>query len=141
MSLINTKDVITMLMPYPNISSDLAVKPHMYICWHSNTPNYKFVKCQSLKPSMIGDPKFVHYVDEPADITRNPFKRTSRIDCDKSFATISVTYDDRLRTTLRPDVCEDLFTSILEKLYCDGYSEPAIDEAELITLNRYIQPV
>lgn len=141
MSLINTKDVITMLVPYPNISSKLAVKPHMYICWHSKNPDFKFVKCQSLKPDMIGNPKFTHYIDEPADSTRNPFRHTSRIDCDKSFATTSVAYNDALKTTSRPDVCEDLFKDVLRELFCDGYQEHAINESELVAINRLIQPI
>lgn len=127
-----------MLVPYPDVRSGLAIKPHMYICWHGRATSYKFVKCQSLKPYMVGNPAFVHYIDEDADIERNPFAHATRIDCDKSFETCSVAYDDNLKTTSRPDVCETLFKDVLEELFCDGYCECSIDERELAGRNPLI---
>lgn len=137
--MINAKDVITMLVPFPNINSGLAAKAHMYICWHSDDPHYRFVKCQSLKPYMIGNPMFRHYIDEPADLTRNPFNHPSRIDCDKSFVTGSVVYDDELKTSSRPDVCDELYGRILDELFSDGYTDNIINEYELVSLNRLIR--
>ena len=98
-----------MKIPFPNISADLAVQAHMYICGKDTTPYYGFIKCQTLKPYMIGDSMIEHYVDEQADVTRNLFRHASRIDCDKFFTTSSVSYDDNLKTTSRSDVCDDLF--------------------------------
>lgn len=109
LSLIREKDVIRMKVPFPTISAGLAVQAHMYICGHDSAPDYGFMKCQTLKPQMLGSAKFRHYIDEPADISRNPFSRTSRIDCDKFFVTESVRYGDGLKTTSRPDVCQDLY--------------------------------
>lgn len=136
--MINEKDVIRMLVPFPNISSGLALKPHMYICRQNNHPNYEFVECQTLKPAMIGSAMFQHFVDEPADITRNPFAHTSRIDCDYTFTTASVSYSDQLKTTTRPDVCQDLYDKVKAELLCDGYTQHPINEDDLTSLNRLI---
>ena len=44
MSLINTKDVIRMKIPYPSIGSGLAVKSHMYICKTADSPHHEFIR-------------------------------------------------------------------------------------------------
>lgn len=139
--MIKVKDVIRMKVPFPTINSKLAVQAHMYICGKSSVPNYGFVKCQTLKPNMIGDSKFVHYVDEEPDVSRNPFLHTSRIDCDKFFVTESVRYDDNLRTTLRPDICQELFDDVRRELVADGYNEILMNENELTSLNCLIKKI
>lgn len=138
LSLIREKDVIRMKVPFPTISAGLAVQAHMYICGHDSAPDYGFMKCQTLKPQMLGSAKFRHYIDEPADISRNPFSRTSRIDCDKFFVTESVRYDDGLKTTSRPDVCQDLYDDVKRELAADGYHTININEEELVSLNYLI---
>ncbi len=79
-----------------------------------------------------------HYIDEPANIKRNPFSRTSRIDCDKLFTTKSVRYDDGLKTTKRPDVCQDLYDIVKKELNTDGYDIIEVNEDELVSLNYLI---
>lgn len=88
--MINQRDVIRMRIPYPDINSDLAVMSHMYICKKADGSLYEYVKCQTLKPAMLSGRLLKHFVDENADISRNPFKRATRIDCDKIFYTDSV---------------------------------------------------
>lgn len=136
--MINTKDVIRMKIPYPTINSGLAYSSHMYVCMSADKTNYHFIKCQTLKPYMLTRQLFKHFVDELPDLNRNPFKRTTRIDCDKLFTTISVKYDDALKTTLRPDVCDDLYDNIGRELYADGYDTIPLDEDALKTLNNEI---
>lgn len=63
-----------------------------------------------------------HYIDEEANLSRNPFQRTTRIDCDKIFTTKSVQYDDRLKTISRPDICQELYDKVMEELAVDGYA-------------------
>ena len=138
LSLINKKDVIWMKVPFPDISSGLAVCSHMYICERISGANYGFVKCQTLKPKMIGSKLMRHYIDEQPDITRNPFSRTSRIDCDKLFTTSSVCYSDSMKTTSRPDVCDDLYKSVQRELYADGCSTKHINDSELVSINIHI---
>lgn len=80
----------------------------------------------------------VHYQDEQPDISRNPFNHATRIDCDKLFLTATVHYADQLRTTSRPDVCEELFKAVQVELLKDGYSQIYVNEADLKNLNRFI---
>lgn len=130
-----------MKVPFPSISAGLAVQAHMYICGQDSAPDYGFIKCQTLKPHMLGSTILSHYIDEPADISRNPFSRTSRIDCDKFFVTASVHYDDKLKATLRPDVCQNLYDDVKNELIADGYSTIVINEDELVSLNYLITKI
>lgn len=130
-----------MKVPFPSVSAGLALQAHMYICGKDAAPDYGFVKCQTLKPHMLGSGVITHYIDEPADITRNPFGRTSRIDCDKFFVTSSVRYDDGLKTTSRPDVCQELYDGVKRELTSDGYETISIDEDELVNLNYLITKI
>lgn len=127
-----------MKVPFPSVSGGLALQAHMYICGKDTEPNYGFIKCQTLKPYMLGSNVITHYVDESPDISRNSFGRTSRIDCDKFFITSSVRYDDGLKTTSRPDVCQELYDDVKHELETDGYTTIPINEDELVTLNYLI---
>lgn len=139
--MINTKDVIRMKVPYPSISDTLAVKSHMYICKGEDGSDYEFVKCQTLKPYMLMRSIMCHYVDEAADLTRNSFERETRIDCDKLFSLTGVRYDDGLKTTRRPDICQALYDRIIAELEADGYNEIEINEDELLAINSLITKV
>lgn len=139
--MINTRDVIRMKIPYPSISSKLAAAAHMYICKTNNNHKYEFIKCQTLKPYMLMGNQMQHYYDEFADISRNPFQKTTRIDCDKLFTTSTVKYDDALKTTARPDVCMDLYNAVIKELNADGYTSLNIDENILQSLNPLIIPI
>lgn len=130
-----------MLVPFPSISAGLAVKAHMYICGRDNAPDYGFIKCQTLKPRMLGSDLLAHYVDENPDLSRNPFRYPTRIDCDKFFVTASVRYDDGLKTTTRPDVCQDLYDEVRRELAADGCQEIAVKEDELVSLNPRITKI
>lgn len=137
-SLISQKNVIRMKVPFPSISDRLAVQAHMYICGEKELSLCGFVKCQTLKPYMLENELFSHYVDETADASRNPFLRTTRIDCDKLFVTNSVRYDIAMLTPLRPDVCVDLYETVMYELEKDGYEEININETELVSINPLI---
>lgn len=136
--MINKKDVITIKMPFPDISSRLAVKSHMYICHLKEQNNVGLVKCQTLKPYMLFSSPMKHYWDENPDINRNPFLRTTRIDCDKEFVTNHVRYDYLLRIKNRPDVCDDVLKHIESELLADGFIKCDIDENNLVKLNDLI---
>ena len=58
--MIDRKDVVTIRIPFPNISSDLAVRSHMYICHHTKQRLKKFVKCQNHAEDYkgIGNPAY-----------------------------------------------------------------------------------
>ena len=136
--MINSKDVIRMKIPYPSINSNMAVSAHMYICRNRSGLNYEYIKCQTLKPYMLIKSPMTNYHDESPDITRNPFTQKTRIDCDKLFLTSNVSYDIILKTTTRPDVSDDLFNAVNQKLL-NGYSKVNINEGELKLLNPLIR--
>lgn len=139
--LINKQDVIRIKMPFPDISSDLATKSHMYICHNVNNNTVKFVKCQTLKPYMLTNSIMKHYWDEFPNINRNPFKHKTRIDCDKEFITYNIEYDDKLKTTIRPNVCLDTMQHIDKELLFDGYISNNINEDDLISLNPLVKKI
>ena len=126
-----------MRVPFPSISSELAVKSHMYICQYANGRQHSFVKCQTLKPYMLlATSPMKHYCDEQPNLSRNPFKNTTRIYCDKLFSSRAVKYDLSLLTSNRSDVCDDLFNKIIIELTADGYQNIQMNEQELVQLNR-----
>lgn len=114
---------------------------HMYICGKDTAPHYGFIKCQTLKPYMLNKRIIIHYVDEAANAMRNPFSRTSRIDCDKLFVSYSVHYDDRLKTTTRPDICRELYHKVKQTLTSHDYKTIAMDEEKLVELNALISKI
>lgn len=136
--MISEKDVVRMKVPYPSISDGLALSSHMYICKTVNSTIREFVKCQTLKPYMLTNNTMQHYCDEQPDITRNPFRRVTRIDCDKLFATSSVRYDLGLRTDSRTDVCQALYDVVVKELEEDGYTRVGVNETELMSINPLI---
>lgn len=127
-----------MKIPYPDISSDLALKPHMYIYTINNESKKKFVKCQTFKPTLLGT--MSTFIAEPPDYSRNPFRTPSIIDCDKLFSTNRVRYDERLRTTDRPDVCSNLYNEIIAKIGSNNSIQNiSLNETNLIALNPLIK--
>ena len=83
-----------------------------------------------------------HFIDEPVDLARNPFTRTTRIDCDKLFATESVNYSEKLIASRRCDVCQELYNKVVSELEKDGWDDVSIgDEQKLIELNPLITPI
>lgn len=139
--MIKEQDVIRMKVPFPSVDSKLAMNAHMYICGKDTAPHYGFIKCQTLKPYMLNKRIIAHYVDEVADATRNPFNRTSRIDCDKLFVSYAVHYDDRLKTTTRPDICGELYGKVKQTLTSHDYQTVAMDEEKLVALNALISKI
>lgn len=138
--MIRARDVIRMKIPFPWMASGLALKAHMYICKEAICSDYEFIKCQTLKPSMIGNVSspIKHYVDEKPDINRNPFVNPTRIDCDKTFSSSGAYYNDSMKTTSRSDVCTELFSKVIHELELDGYTKNEMDIAQLKSLNRLI---
>ncbi len=139
--MISRKDVIRVRMPFPDISSDLAITSHMYICRQVDGTTYRFVKCQTLKPQMLGSGLMRHYWDEQPDLSRNPFCHMTRIDCDKEFCTTGVEYHEALRTTVRTDVSGDVMREVERELFCDGYSSYRIDETSLLQINPLVSAI
>lgn len=114
--MIKERDVVSLLIPFPDINTPLAKYPHMYICNQAGSTK-KFVKCQTKKPYHLrrdSEPK--KRITEKADITRNPFNNETIIDCDKNFILIGTSINLNARTSNRPDVCKELYDSVLCEL-------------------------
>lgn len=139
--MINEKDVIRMKVPYPTISDTLAVSAHMYICRTVQGSLREFVKCQTMKPYMLTNKTMQHFCDEKPGISRNPFQKITRIDCEKLFFTSNVKYDNSLRTTTRPDICDDLIQRVNAELAADGHMRIPIKANELMHLNRLVYAI
>lgn len=134
--LIDKADVITMRVPFPNINSSLALKSHMYICIQ-NGNNKEFIKCQRFKITHIlaGLPPNQYLIEEP-NINRNPFIKTTIIDCDKSFCVSCVIIDKKLLATR--NVCNELLDSVMEKITHSNFSKENLDPITLSALNCLI---
>jgi len=140
--LIEEKHVVTMKIPFPSISSGLAVSPHMYVCLTKQQYNKKFIKCQSLKPHHLGRNKRPYYrIVENVDINRNPFNRTTLIDCDKQFQVDGVEICTSLLTKKRNDVCDELFMDIRSMINNDVFETNLLNREELKELNYKIKLV
>lgn len=77
-----------------------------------------------------------HFVDEKPDLSRNPFKYETRIDCDKDFYTEGIMYADAMRTPRRPDVCIDTMVKVEAELHTDGYISNRIPDADVVRINE-----
>lgn len=130
-----------MRLPFPTLTSPLAVESHMYVCLMSGK-NKEFAVCQTYKPLKHGSgrpPK--EFIIEPDDITRNPFNRPSIIDCDNKFLINNVTISTELLTTTRKDICAPLYDAIIAKQTHPLLKSHIINPAELISKNHKISIV
>ncbi|MBI0110742.1 hypothetical protein [Lactobacillus sp. W8093] len=134
--MIKSHDVITMKLPFPNISSGLAVKAHMYICENVVGNDYCFIKCQSFKNRFY---QLNHYLVEEPNSSRNPFVRTSLIDCDKRFNIKHVLISEDILTKSRRDVSAQLFQEIKSEIDDEECVDNEIDRIELNKLNGKIK--
>ena len=125
-----------MRVPFPNINSSLALKSHMYICIQ-NGNNKEFIKCQRFKIThMLADsPPYQILIEEP-NKNRNPFIKTTTIDCDKSFCVSCVIIDKKLLTTR--NVCNELFGSIMRKIKHNNFFKENLDPISLCDSNCLI---
>lgn len=134
--MIKRRDVITIKIPFPDISAALAVRSHMYVCMIEGK-NKELLKCQTSKPMHLlkNKPPF-RYVEEKPDLVRNPFQSKTIIDCDKSFGIDNVSISTDLLTGSRRNICEDLFSSINTKINHDKFVKIHLNPSDLLSLNR-----
>lgn len=129
--MISLRDVIWLKVPYPNISSGLALKSHMYICMNSAYGEKEFAKVSSLKPGHLIHP--IHHIVEAPNISRNPFCRVSIIDCDKFLKATGIIFPLTLRTIIRPNISCVLYDLIIEESSFSGII--TLDDQWLLSLN------
>jgi hypothetical protein len=128
-----------MRIPFPDVSSDLAVKAHMYICLEKGRTNKEFLKCQTSKPiHKLKDRPPFKYVEESPDVTRNPFNNTTIIDCDKSFYVENVVISLDILAFRRRNICEELFSSIISEIQHSAFIKEQLDSSLLTSINYKI---
>ncbi|VQL41918.1 Uncharacterised protein [Streptococcus pneumoniae] len=125
--LIKRGDVVVLYLPFPTISSDLAVKNHMYICIdNSMTKNKELVKNQTFKPALLTRRLVKNFMIEEPDLARNPFTRPTLIDLDKVFMLDNTVIPTSYLARRRRNVSEELYEEILDHLV----------QPRLISLNK-----
>ena len=135
--MISKRDVITMYVPFPGIDSTLAVNSHMYICMQDGN-NKEFIKCQTFKPThLIKDKPPYQFIVERPNSSRNPFKKTTTIDCDKSFCISNVTISRDLLAWR--NICTELFDAISNKIKHSAFYQVVLDPKQLSNINPYIR--
>ncbi|AEB29601.1 hypothetical protein CAR_c09080 [Carnobacterium sp. 17-4] len=130
-----------MKVPFPNITGNLALRPHMYICIEDGTDK-KFLSCQTRKPTNIlkDVPPYI-YIEESNNINRNPFTWPTLIGCDYAFEMKDIHVDRSLLARKRRDVCEELYEEISLKIKHDSFFYELMNEIELLSLNRSLSKV
>lgn len=129
------RDIFTVKLPFPNISSNLATRSHMYLCVQSGHDK-KILSCQTKKPLNLQPNKPPYnYVDCDANIAKNPFKRNTLIACDYCFVLRGIHVDSLLLTTSRRNVCEGIYSQVLAEIWKPGFTSKYVDEAQLLRLN------
>lgn len=135
--MINSKDVIRLKIPYPNISSNLAMQAHMYICYEVGNSN-KLIKAQTYKP--ILETYVNSFIDSNEYTGEHPFKRRTLIDLDKYFYLTGVmlpislkVYNNngRVSDRLFNDITKE--TNQLNNCHCEN-----VNIEQLKALNRNI---
>ncbi len=128
-----------MRVPFPTISDELAVNSHMYICIQEGREK-QFIKCQTYKPlHMIANKPPFHFLKEMPNISRNPFKNVTTIDCDKAFCINDVIIDSELLAKKRKDVCDELYRDVTKKTDHLHFQHNTVSSSELISLNKLIK--
>lgn len=134
--LISKGEVVRLKMPYPDVSSQLAIDAHMYICYKDGNKK-EFVKCQSFKPYHLSPnslPK--HRIVENPDAARNIFKKKSIIDCDKIFVLENIEINRRL---IAGSVCKDIIDNIDKELNSHTYSAEIINSSDVVKINPLVK--
>ncbi|TDL34587.1 hypothetical protein E2R51_02395 [Jeotgalibacillus sp. S-D1] len=139
--MIDKRHVIRMKVPFPDVKSGLATQAHMYVCL-DNADEKRFVACQTFKPYHLksGSKPLQRICEEP-DINRNPFLKTSLIDCDKGFSFQGVNFPLALVTPKRDKVCEDLFYNIQNKIEHDSFTYTYPDINAFLSCNPKVDIV
>ncbi|QXJ59416.1 hypothetical protein J9537_01100 [Enterococcus raffinosus] len=135
------KDVFTVKLPFPDISSNLATKAHMYLCIQAGE-NKKILSCQTKKPLLLrNDRPPYRYVDCKADIKKNPFKRDTIIACDYCFELKGIHVDSSLLTSSRRDVCSEMYYEVMQKISFSNFGSKVLEEGVLLALNPLLSKI
>lgn len=135
--MINLRDVIKLRVPYPDVTSELAKKSHMYICVGESDPACELVKCQRFKPyhHERNSMPLKRVVEQP-NSNRNPFRHPTVIDLDKRFSATRSLFPDQLKASrgISDALLMEIRDKILDATECVELSD---DELKAINLVLY----
>lgn len=130
-----------MKVPFPHISSQLAIQEHMYICYKAGSEK-QFFKCQTYKPMIHrreDKPPF-NYIVERKNPDRNPFDRPETlIDLDKTFLINGLKFLRSCLTTNRTDICRGLYSQIKDEIVADKLENELLENEDLKILNSFLK--
>lgn len=135
--MINLRDVVKIKMPFPDISSELAVTPHMYICCE-NSGFDKVVKVQTFKTLLLT--KVNNYLDSDQYVNEHPFNNRSLVDLDKCFNIEKGKLTEKLKVAnnngqISERFHNDIMTNTTNLSTCKVI---LINTDELISVDRFI---
>lgn len=135
--MINVKDVITLRVPYPDVTSELAKKSHMYICIETSSPLCRLVKCQSFKPyHSLKNSLPVNRLTEQPNISRNPFQHPTVIDLDKLFSATHALLPESLKA---PRGISDAVLTAIKENIPEAVKIVNLSDSELKSINSVIR--
>ncbi|MBU5272851.1 hypothetical protein ACN9UU_08365 [Staphylococcus caprae] len=135
--MINIRDVVKIKMPFPNISSALACRAHMYICC-DNSDFDKVIKVQTFKPFLLT--RIENYLDSDYYIGEHPFKDKSLIDLDKCFNIEKGKLTKKLKVAnnngqISERFHSDIMSNTTNLFFCNDIH---INTEELVSVDDYI---
>ncbi|MBD3949638.1 hypothetical protein I4Q36_07135 [Tuanshanicoccus lijuaniae] len=136
--MISEMDVVKLKMPYPNISSGLAVKAHMYICKRPGE-NKETLKIQSVKNKhrINGYPCSNYYVLSGSSVD-NPCARDSFVDLDKQFIINNIMIP---RTLLaRSALSKSCYYDIIQNIHRSTLQTIMISASDFLRVNTACKP-
>ena len=138
--MIEKREVVQIKVACPGISPGVAKKVHIYVCAKKAYSAKRLVKCRSMKLSnIIWGAGVANYIVEKANAARNPFTRTTMIDCDRLFVA-DVSIPRSLLAGIRPDISQKLYDEVMEKITIGIPSRHKLPRDQMAALNRLNRP-
>ncbi|BAK95117.1 hypothetical protein [Tetragenococcus halophilus] len=127
------KDIVTMKIPFPKLSSNLAVKSHMYLCI-KHGENKRFLSCQTKKPLLLrsDEPPF-HFVDVGVNKSECPFVRDTLIACDYYFQLSNIHINPSLLA--QKGVSSNIYSKVDAEIKHPNFKEQKISVNNLLKIN------
>ncbi len=133
-------NLVSLFMPFSDLSSDLVFKRHMYLCTVSGNPK-EVLLCVSKKPkhSRPGSKPIVRYVVNP-DIFKqtSPFTKVTIVDCDQGFLLSDIRVPKSLLTNPR-SLCSEFLDGVYDKIGHSGFHSLELSRPEIVYINEELR--
>ncbi|MTB56610.1 hypothetical protein [Streptococcus uberis] len=135
--MISEKQVIKVLMPFPNDVSGLALIKHYYICNKNNSNNKLLFKCQTQKANLIGKIGIKKFREQYFPIQAStivPFEHQTVVDKKQLFSLLNTTISRSYLTNR--DIPDSIYNNIVKEILTDGSPKTIeINKVDFIRLN------